>query len=348
MKSTFVDVSKIKREMSLEEITNITMNNISNLAAAYPDDIPNDLCNVAILSGILYQSERSLKKGYFERLLSTQFEDVYIWKAENGSAHFACKVSGEVKGLEIWKTFGALISLSYTWSKGFEHAPDDVAYNWVYRFEPNQTIADLDFYDNHSIYEVTNGVCVSNHEMTTIIRLMSLLNNDDIILNSIMNFNSSMQLCYTCLFCELSSRSYKMHPSHEPQVWEKFTLHNNFETAIVLACKSVENLLGKPPKRNNINSVNRFKLKWSSILRIDPDEQFEKAKCSYFDFYYQLFNLRNDSAHANYKNSFDLERKKTIESQCFAAIIILNYIDTNLPSFEDSSELFSLNREIVQ
>lgn len=348
MKSSMIDVSKIKPGISLDELTEITMKNVQILEKAYPEDIPNKQCNTAVFSGVLYQSEEPLENGYFDRLLSTNYEEVYIWKAEHSYAYLVSKVNSKVKDLDIWKTCGLMISISFVWSKGFEHSTDNIGYNWVYRFDKNQEKSELDFYENDSIFEIDNGVCISNRDLVNMIRLIALLEKDDALFNSIINFHSSMQLCYTCLICELSDRAYKMHPSHEPRLWEKMPLYNNFETAIVLACKSVENILGKPPRKDNPGSVEKFKCKWLKQLEINPDDQFEKGECSYFDFYYRLFSLRNDSAHANYKEAFDLERRNTIESQCFAAILLFDYINKNLPSFEDSSALLKLNTTLIQ
>lgn len=348
LKSSTLDVSEIKSGKSLDDVAEITMKNIEILKAAYPEDIPNQLCNTALLSGVFYHDERTLEVGYFNRLFSTIYEDVYVWKTESNYAHFVCVVDSKVKDLDVWKTSGLLISLSFAWNKGFEHSTDGISYNWVYRFDEKQAIADLDFYDANSLDEVNNGFFVTNQDLKNMIRLMALLTKDDSFLKALINFVSSMQLNYTCLFCELSTGSYKMHPSHEPKVWEKLSLYNNFETAIVLACKSVENILGKPPKRENFNSVVKFKNKWASLLNINPEDQFDKGKCSYFDFYYQLFNLRNSSAHADVKKSFDLKRKNTIESQCFAAVLIFDYIDSNLPSYDESCIMLKLNKELIR
>lgn len=348
MKTSFLDNSKIKPGMSIEELAEITLENIRNLEKAYPDDIPNNLCDFAIISGIHYQSDRKLEINHFEHFISTPYEDVYIWKKEQGIVFFVSKVNNKVKEINIWKTFGLIMSLCFAWSKGFEHTTDEVVYHWVYRFEPSQKVDDLDFYDNDSLSVVRNGVVVSNLDLIPMIKLFTLLSRDEKILNSIINFNSSMQLSYCCLFCELSSSSYKWHPSHEPKIWERLSVHNNYETAILLACKSVENILGKPPRKKNKDSVVKFKELWTSLFEFDPDSLFEKTSISFIDFYYELFSLRNDSAHANYKKSFELERKKVMQAQCFAAIILFDYINSHLPGFDESCVFLKMNKEIIQ
>ena len=179
------------------------------------------------------------------------------------------------------------------------------------------------------------------------LRLVQLLLKNKTCLSSLINFNSSMQLSYCCLICELTLSGPKMHTSHEPRVWEKLSNINNFETAILLAYKSVEHILGHPPDSKNKLKIIRFKGKWLKLININPDSIYEKASMTYIEYYFYLLSLRNGSAHADLKNSFELERRKTIEAQCFAAIILMSYINYNLPSYEDVTTELKINSKLV-
>ena len=82
--------------------------------------------------------------------------------------------------------------------------------------------------------------------------------------------------------------------------------------AIIQSCRSVESILGEPPKKKNKSSIIRHKEKWNKEIELDPDDIFEKTGESYLDFYYKLFfELRNPSAHSYGNIHYDLQRKRT-------------------------------------
>lgn len=347
MKSEFLNNSQIRPGMSSDEISEIIIKNAKILEDLYPDNIPNDLCNNAVLSGIFYHNFEVSENVKYEHFLSTKNEDVYIWKGDNDYFRFVSKVDSKVKELNIWDTFGLLISLSFAWENSFEHTIDEVRYNWVYRFDSSQSISELDYYDNNSDFLINDGVIVTTQNFRRMLRLFALLLKNKTCLNSLINFNSSMQLSYCCLICELSLLEPKMHLSHEPKVWEKLSLKNNFETATLLAYKSVEHILGHPPDSKDKLKIIKFKKRWISKISIEPDTIYEKTSKTYLEYYFYLLDLRNGSAHADLKNSFELERIKTIEAQCFAAIILMSYINENLPSYEIVTTELKINSKLV-
>jgi len=66
------------------------------------------------------------------------------------------------------------------------------------------------------------------------------------------------------------------------------------------------------------------------------------------DFYYSLFfELRNSSAHSYGNIHFDLERKKVVEAQCFAAVILKSYFAQNVLNNEQAMKMLNFNIELL-
>ena len=140
----------------------------------------------------------------------------------------------------------------------------------------------------------------------------------------------------------------KEHPSHEPELWEQADFITNMESAIVQACRCVESILGEPPNQNKLNRVITQKSRWNELTGIDPDSIYQRTEKTYFDFYIDLFDkLRNPSAHSYGNIHFNLERKRTIDAQCFAALILRGYFDKHEKSNEEALEELHFNRELL-
>lgn len=74
----------------------------------------------------------------------------------------------------------------------------------------------------------------------------------------------------------------------------------------------------------------------------------QKRNKSYLDFYYELFfELRNPSAHSYGNIHFDLKRKRTVEAQCFAAIILREYLAKHMLDFEVAIERLKFNKSLL-
>ena len=172
---------------------------------------------------------------------------------------------------------------------------------------------------------------------------------DDKAYTSCMMLSNSFMHHYICLKCELSSYPYHDHLIDEPEIWEHANIIVNMETAIILACRSVEGILGEPPSTKNKNGVIRHKEKWRKLIGIEPDSLFEKAKMTYFDFYYKLFfELRNSSAHSYGDIHYNLERKKTVQAQCFALLILQGYIHKHILSLDEAKEKLHFNNDLLK
>lgn len=69
---------------------------------------------------------------------------------------------------------------------------------------------------------------------------------------------------------------------------------------------------------------------------------------SYLDYYYKLFfELRNPSAHSYGNVHYNLLRKQTVEAQCFAAIVVREYIRTNMADEEQAINSLNFNKELL-
>ena len=120
------------------------------------------------------------------------------------------------------------------------------------------------------------------------------------------------------------------------------------ESAIVQSCRSVEAIIGEPPNRNKPGKVHAHKQHWIATIGLNPDDIYEKANMSFLDYYYKLFfELRNPSAHSYGTVHYNLLRKQAVEAQCFAAIIVREYIKTNILDEEQAMDSLYFNRELL-
>lgn len=153
---------------------------------------------------------------------------------------------------------------------------------------------------------------------------------------------------YICLICELSSYPYHDHLAEEPEIWEHAAIIPNMEVAVVQACRSVEGILGEPPNSKKQGAVMKHKKRWEKLTGTNPDSIFEKADMSYWDFYYKLFfELRNPSAHSYGDINYKLEKAKTVQAQCFAAIIVRDYFNKHVLELKEAQKKLNFNLSLL-
>ncbi|MCM2535162.1 hypothetical protein NDK43_25970 [Neobacillus pocheonensis] len=254
-----------------------------------------------------------------------------------------------MKDKNFWKNIGAVIQLAYSYSREFEHTIE-LEYKWCYYFDQNKSIFDLEMFDFSDLERTSllNGTILKLTDLYNLSPLMELLLRDDKAFTAMSTFYSSMQTHYCCLICELERYPYRKHPSHEPAIWEQANVISQYEIAIVQACRCVEALLGKPPKKENRSRFLEHKQKWIEQLGINPDEEFQKGETTYIDFYYNLFELRNAAAHSYGTIPFELERKQAVVAQCFASLLLDGYVMKNVIEKEKLFETLSINRNIIE
>ena len=195
---------------------------------------------------------------------------------------------------------------------------------------------------------MSNGRIYKATDIARLASIIDLLERDDHAYNASSLVHSAFNLHWCCLTCELSSHPYHDHLATEPKLWNQADGLQNIEMSIVQSCRAVESILGEPPNRKKASSVIRHKDKWKAEIGIDPDEPFEKAGKSYLDFYYELFfNLRNPSAHSYGNIHYDLQRKMAVAAQCFAAIVLREYIYKHELPNEAALEKLRFNHEFL-
>ena len=185
-----------------------------------------------------------------------------------------------MKGLPFWKNAGHIFKLAHAFQSAFEHTVPEYGYHWIYYFCPDQPGEECEFLTADRT-DVWSGVILKASFFQQVAALIWLLVSDEAFFTSTSQFVESMELHYCCLICEWFQKDgYKMHLSHEPSLWDQAFVLPRMEAAIVQACRSVEGILGKPGKREHIES------RWRRTMGIDPNETFPKTGTSYLDYYY--------------------------------------------------------------
>lgn len=303
--------------------------------AKYPNDVPNDVCYHAIIKGMPVTNNFSSIMGELRLLFETEFEKIYIWTySKNNYSALVSEVDLKVKDSPFWKTAGSLIMLAKAYCENFAIADFDTKfeYKMMYYFDPKTNIDDIEFLDMDifDYVQLSSGFTIETTRISSYLPLIELLNRDDRCYTAISLLFSSLQIHYCCFICELNISPIRYHESREPFLWEKSEFIAKMECAIVQACRCVESILGEPPNQDKKGRILIHKQKWLSLLGINPDDSFDKAGISYWEFYLKLFDeLRNPSAHSYGNIHFDLERKRTVEAQCFALIVVSGYIKNN-------------------
>lgn len=347
-----MDFDDSKLRSAIEEYLEKCEQEQRYIDAKYPSDVPNDVCNHAFIYGMSVENSFCPKVGEYNHLFSTPSEDIYVWTYKmNTNSALVSVVDPSIKTAPFWKTAGRIIQLSFLFAEAFESSDDPVDYKWIYYFDPNNT--DIDTTVFYGLSEMER-LCLSNgriHKATDIAELadvIELLIRDDRAYNAVSLVKSAFDNHWCCLICEISSHPYHDHLSEEPQLWNQADVIQSLEISIVQSCRAVECIIGEPPNRNNKNGVLRHKQKWKEIIGIDPDNCYEKAQKSYLEFYYDLFfELRNPSAHSYGNIHYDLQRKKAVEAQSFAAIVLREYIMKNLLDNDAAKEILHFNKDFL-
>ncbi len=344
---------KDKLTLALEDYVRKMNDYNEKMLKLYPPNPPNSVCYHALLSGILIENSFKPKVHDCSFLFKTEYERIFIWThTKDAYSALVSEVDSSVKELPFWKTIGHILHLAQYYYDAFEITSDtEVNYNWVYYFDPEKSFDTMELLEN-SIFDkmhLINGVIKKAIDVEAMAPLIELLSRDDLCYTALDQLLSSFQLHYCCLICELGLSPVMKHLSHEPQIWEHSYFITKMEAAIIQACRCVESILGEPPNRNKENSILRHKERWKERLQISADDIFEKTGTTYLDFYYKLFfDLRNPSAHSYGNIHFDLERKRAIEAQCFAALILRAYITTHQKSHEEATKLLCFNEDLLK
>lgn len=342
-----------KLKQAIQEWLDIEIEENIKFNEKYPPNPPNKVCYVAHIKGLQIENSFSPKVGEINLLFSTEYEEVYIWTHdEDENSSLLVKTSLSVKELPFWKNIVNVIWLAKQFADAFERISiDQYRYYWIYYFDAKKSFDEQLFY-NLSQLEKSTLKCGEYIKATYIGNLapvIELLIRDDKAYTSLMMLCSSFQQHSICLICELSKYPYYDHLSQEPEIWEHAEIIPKMEVAIVQACRSVESILGEPPNETNRNAVLKHKEKWRQKVGINPEDIFEKANISYWDFYRQLFfSLRNPSAHSYGNINYKLKKEQTVQAQCFAAIIVRDYIDKQMLGLGEAQKKLNFNVELLK
>ena len=324
----------------------------------YPLDVPNKASSSALLAGIFIENSFNPSKGDYINFFEIENEKVFIWTHEhNKYSVLVVEVNEDVKNSNCWITVASLIDLSHCLLTSFEHthSSSGLSYKWMYYFNPQNSIKNTTFYGMKiggpsllELADLENGVEFKATDIAKMANIIELLYRDEKAFAASTALQSSFATHYCCLICETGPTYYHDHISQEPEIWEHISVIPEMEVAIVQACRAVEAIVGEPPNRSKQRKVFDFKENWKTLLGFEADSIFEKADMSYLDFYYKLFHkFRNSSAHSYGNIHYDLLRKNTVDSQCFAAKILFDYIENHMLDNTDALEKLSFNKELL-
>lgn len=350
-----LEVIRLNDELKdeLEDMLETNRIKREQLLIKYPPDIPNVSGHHAFIKGISLENSFCPSVGEYNFLFETECEKIYVWThTKDKNSVLISDIDISVKVKHFWKTVGSMINLALAYHRAFEGVDFDskLVYEIMYYFSPTDPFDNIVFSDVSSFNSVFMfvGQQLKATDIANLAPVIELMNRDDRCFTAVSLLFSSFQIHYCCLICELGLSPYKEHESHEPELWEQADCITNMESAIVLACRCAESILGEPPNQGKQSRIITHKQKWIDLVGINPDESFERSGMSYWEFYLKLFDeLRNPSAHSYGNIHFDLERKHTIDAQCFAALILREYINKNMMQFEEAMNILKFDRAFL-
>jgi hypothetical protein len=321
----------------------------------YPSDVPNQCAYNAFITGFSFENSFEPKVGNCECFFETPNEKMKIWTyKKNTNSVMVSEVNPSIKELDFWKNVAFVIDLALSLSACFELVSEnDSDYKWMYYFDENKENFDNIVFNNLDEFGHHNLFCGRHLKLTdisNIANIIELLLRDDKAYIAISLLKLSFLSHQCCFICEMSKKPYYHdHLIFEPKCWEHAVFIPTMEIATVQACRTVEGLLGDPPNRKNKNGLIRHKKKWEELLKINPDDIYEKNGMSYIEFYYYLIDdLRNPSAHNNGIINFELKRKKVVEAQCFAVKIAIEYFKTNMLDLRRAKKKLKFNEKLLK
>lgn len=347
-------MSEKELKMALEEWFDYQCEKAEKLNKKYPPNPPHETCHIAYIMGIRIENSFGPEVGELNPLFEAGNEAVYIWThEENQNSAIVVDVNKDVKQVQFWKTLCSVIWLALQYERAFDGgliSDWKLEYRWIYDFSQYNPLEKCVFNNLQQFDDayMTSGKVIKATDLALLAPEIELMMRDDRAYASLMMLNNSFKQHPICLICELSDHPYHDHLSEEPEMWDHAYVIADMENAIVQACRSVEAILGEPPNAKNQNGVIRHKDRWKELLGINPDDVFVKSGVTYLEFYYDLFfSLRNPSAHSYGNIHYDLAREKTVQAQCFAAIIVREYLRKNVMDLESAKQRLNFNEELL-
>lgn len=318
----------------------------------YPPNPPNRSCGHAIVGGILFYNTAGLKRGDYERLFEFGHEIAYVWThTRHEYSALVTEVDRRAREEGVWKTLGCCLRIAMAFRSNLEYPQpaEEFSYCWAYYFDPEKSLEEQKLMNPDSASVSGAGVAGEVNPLRfleEIAPILELLGRDERYFVASQHLLASVDSHYFCLTCALQREGYKMHPNHEPDIWEVVETIPRMEVAIVQATRAVEAILGKPGKKEDPKKLARAIERWKASLDLDPNETFELAGKTYIDYYYDLFGTRGNAAHSLGKLPYYVSRQLTIEAQCFAWLVLWRYFQSHSLDQREAAEALRLNRTL--
>lgn len=315
----------------------------------FPPDPPNHFCGHAILGGILFYNTAGLKRGDYKRLFEFGPETAHVWThTRHAPSALVVEVDEQVREEKVWKTLGSCLRIAMAFRSNLEHtqSADDFAYDWIYHFDPEEALEEHTLLDRHPVSACNTGRTGSIKPLRFLEEIaptLDLLRKDERYFVASQHLIASVESHHFCLVCAFQMKGYKMHPNHEPEIWEAVETISKMEVAIVQATRAVEAILGKPGKKESPKKLARAVERWKGSVDLEPHETFELVGKSYLDYYYDLFGIRDSAAHSLGELPYEMSRRLTIEAQCFAWLILWHYAKRHSPGPPAAAEALRLD-----
>jgi len=313
-----------QKELLYKELQDLIVDEEDKHRKKYPGNPPNENCHTAIISGLQFSNEIGLAHHDLRHYFSIENETAFLWlHTKNELLALVVDVEPVVKSQTVWRNLASIIELTVSISSFFEHTID-CDYDWIYSFDPQQDIRVLKFLIPRN-YHFISGTQFKASFFAKNASIIELLVRDECFYVMAMNLLISFFNHSFCLHCAFRKKGYQDHPNHEIPLWQIARAIPNMEVAIVQATKVVEAALGKPGKRDVPSKYQRVIDRWNKAVIIEPNGYYNLANMSNIDYYYQMFDIRGDAAHSLGNISYQKSRQQTIETQCFAWIILNGY-----------------------
>lgn len=311
----------------------------------HPPDPPNEQASFAFIEGFQLDNSVGFRTGDLVRLMELEYETLFIWTQQTDVASvLVSQVAEKAQTADPWITVADCISLAGVYHSAFEHDHASF-YHWMYDFDPTRSLRAQDFGEADPWPISARHLRLS--DIANMAPAIQLLLTDQSFQVAAQNIRESFRLHWFCLSCALREPEHRDHDAPEPQRWEYVQLLPKTESAIVLATRAVEALVGKPPNREKRNQISKLSARWQRILGVDPQDEYLNTGKSYLELLYDLFEVRGRAAHSLGTVPFEVRRSVAIEAQTYAAILLRTYFLHNSVSDTDASESLGLNIKLV-
>ncbi len=322
----------------------------AKIADSYPPDVPNGECHHAALTGLGFQNQTWKKAAHPEipqkgdRFEFFRFgvEAVSLWThKEDDYSILLIEVDPANIPTTLWKTLASSMSIAIGLASMQEHT-QTLDYAWIYRFDQELSLSEQDLLDGEDPLLLDNRMLETVEQWFQRARILELLQRDESFFVAAQLVCDSFRNHWFCLECALRPAERRRHDHPEPDPWSMVSSIPAMESAIVQATRAAEALLGKPG-----SNLTRTKQRWTDRIPLDPDAPFDLTGMSYFDYYYDLFEVRNDSAHSYGRISATLTRSMAVAAQAFAHLILRSRFERDACPQDKAIERLSFNRELL-